>query len=327
MIWFYHVPSSSARRATNFSKNRKMMSNPEAAVQLRPTGASTRPPVVNPYHPSLRPVAGAYCEDPGYRLIRHHGTDDHLVMLTTGGAGFYQLAETRVELPPGRVILIRPNVPHDYGASGLTDAWEFTWVHFHPRAEWAEWLVWTPATRGVMVADLDSDALVHARKTFSGLLDQPSPTTPLAHARLMHSLEAFLLEVTQSAGVAGRAPTDARVLRVQRLMVQQLDQPHTLSSLADYVGLSPSRLAHRFSEAVGMAPMKHLESLRLDRARQLLSVTDAPVAEVARRTGFPNAFHFATRFRKRFGFPPREFRAGQRAGPKSLNESVAKPLF
>ena len=57
--------------------------------------------------------------------------------------------------------------------------------------------------------------------------------------------------------------------------------------------------------------MRHLESQRIEAAKALLLTSNDPVYAIAGKVGFENPFHFSSRFRRRVGMSPREFRAGR----------------
>jgi AraC family transcriptional regulator of arabinose operon len=88
------------------------------------------------------------------------------------------------------------------------------------------------------------------------------------------------------------------------------DQKFELASLAHCCGLSPSRLAHLFSEQVGVSPQRYHERLRLQKAALMLRSTQLSVKEVAEQAGYQNAFYFTNRFRNAFGRSPTGFRHG-----------------
>ena len=106
--------------------------------------------------------------------------------------------------------------------------------------------------------------------------------------------------------------TDTRIARVRETMHQRLAERWRIDSLAALAGLSPSRFAHLFRGLVGLSPLRYLQRLRLDRARQLLESTSDPIAEVMRSVGYADASHFSKDFRRHFGAGPREYRRDHR---------------
>ena len=107
-------------------------------------------------------------------------------------------------------------------------------------------------------------------------------------------------------------PTDDRIARAVAAMHAQLARPWCLDELATIAQLSVSRFAHLFRRSLAVAPGRYLQNLRIERARQLLENSRAPVAEVRRAVGYADASHFARDFRRRLGMSPREYRRDHR---------------
>ena len=103
-----------------------------------------------------------------------------------------------------------------------------------------------------------------------------------------------------------------RIGRVLEVLQERLADVWRAEDFAALAHLSPSRFAHVFREAVGMAPGQYLRQLRMERARQLLDDTTCPVAAVMRSVGYRDASHFSRDFRRRFGVGPREYRHDRR---------------
>jgi transcriptional regulator GlxA family with amidase domain len=102
---------------------------------------------------------------------------------------------------------------------------------------------------------------------------------------------------------------DQRIAYARYLIEQRLAERIRIHDIAALVGLSASRFAHVFRDAVGMSPLRYLRQLRIERARDLLEQTSLPVREVMQQVGFTDASHFSKDFRTRFGVGPREYRA------------------
>lgn len=78
--------------------------------------------------------------------------------------------------------------------------------------------------------------------------------------------------------------------------------------VAAEVGYSASHFRFLFKRDMGVAFHKYLLSVRLEKARELLQLTEASVSEVSAETGFSSPSHFSRVFTKRFGNPPSAWR-------------------
>jgi len=96
----------------------------------------------------------------------------------------------------------------------------------------------------------------------------------------------------------------ATLERCRDLMLEHLQDPLTLAELCRRLGIEERTLRRRFRTALGVAPMRYYQALRLTEARYMLVGTDLPVTEVALACGFSNSAAFARAFKAHFGFPP-----------------------
>lgn len=78
--------------------------------------------------------------------------------------------------------------------------------------------------------------------------------------------------------------------------------------LAEQVGLSPSHFTRAFKISMGTSPARWLLAKRLETAKELLTGTDHPLAEIAATCGFSEASHFTRRFRQVTGMTPGTWR-------------------
>jgi AraC-like DNA-binding protein len=95
---------------------------------------------------------------------------------------------------------------------------------------------------------------------------------------------------------------------VRQYLHAHLSDAVTLAEIAEHLGVSPSTLSHRFRAETGEAPMATLQRLRIDLAKVLLA-RGYPLKEVARQTGFCDAFYLSKVFKRQEGLTPRAYRA------------------
>lgn len=87
-----------------------------------------------------------------------------------------------------------------------------------------------------------------------------------------------------------------------------LSQLLTTQVLADFIGVSASRLQHIFKQEVGVSPMKYIKNLRLQKACELLGTTKLSIKEIRAKVGIKNESHFIFDFKQKFGATPNEYR-------------------
>ncbi|RFP52707.1 MAG: AraC family transcriptional regulator [Limnothrix sp. CACIAM 69d] len=112
------------------------------------------------------------------------------------------------------------------------------------------------------------------------------------------------------AALANLKPDDIdRLHQARSILLQHLEQPPSLMTLAQRVGLNSRALKEGFRQVFGQPPFTYLHDHRLEQARQLLETGDLKVSEVAAAVGFGDRSHFAKQFRTKFGINPKLYQA------------------
>ena len=81
-----------------------------------------------------------------------------------------------------------------------------------------------------------------------------------------------------------------------------------LRSVAKEVGMSYFHFSRAFKQSMGMTPTNYIAERKIERAKKLMQETEAPISEIALRSGFSSQSHFTTTFRKLVWTTPNAFR-------------------
>ncbi|MCF9045685.1 helix-turn-helix transcriptional regulator [Acinetobacter nectaris] len=87
-----------------------------------------------------------------------------------------------------------------------------------------------------------------------------------------------------------------------------LDQPLTLSQLAQQVHLSEHHFAHMFRKSMQIPPHQYVMQRRLEKVHHALSHTTQTIIEIAHLYGFSSASHMSDRFNVYYGYRPSKLR-------------------
>ena len=94
-----------------------------------------------------------------------------------------------------------------------------------------------------------------------------------------------------------------------RLRIREtLEEAVSIQDIAQELGISYSSFRKLFKEYTGMAPAMYQQSLRLQRAKELLSTTDESIKEIAYRLNFESPDYFSAKFKNQTGMKPSDFR-------------------
>ncbi|HEX9999150.1 MAG TPA: helix-turn-helix domain-containing protein [Actinoplanes sp.] len=102
---------------------------------------------------------------------------------------------------------------------------------------------------------------------------------------------------------------------VLALVLETLDQPHSVETMADLAHMAPRTFARKFRSETGATPHDWLTGQRLLLARHLLEDSDLGVDTIAERAGFGSAATLRHHFATRLSTTPQAYRGTFRAQP------------
>lgn len=98
-------------------------------------------------------------------------------------------------------------------------------------------------------------------------------------------------------------------IKIQQFIKKRLDTqlPH-LEEIASEMGASKSKVKAAFKRRFEMGIFAYHREQRLEKALVLLKTTEKNVGTIGKECGYNNPDHFATAFKKRFGYRPSDLR-------------------
>lgn len=100
----------------------------------------------------------------------------------------------------------------------------------------------------------------------------------------------------------------AVIERARRWLNRNMDQPWTMSDLAEHCNTSSRTLLRRFQQALGMSPVQYAQQLRVERAKALLESTRLSLEDITGRCGYEDVSTFSKVFKRWTQVTPREYR-------------------
>jgi araC family DNA-binding response regulator len=131
--------------------------------------------------------------------------------------------------------------------------------------------------------------------------------------RKFHSIESFEEYFNYYWSHARNFVTDAENQKnsIQRI-IEYIDHHYkedlSRTTLADMVYLSADHLARIFKKETGETLVKYITDKRINAAKELLSDTKTPIAQVASEVGYDNYSYFTKIFKEKTGFSPGDYR-------------------
>lgn len=171
-----------------------------------------------------------------------------------------------------------------------------------------------PAARGAAMGAYWERAHAYVLGTLvtesRGSAPHPVIEAELRRHALHATLAAFTTTFTDALDRSSQArPAPLSVRRAISYMETHAPEPITIDDIAEAAGMSTRGLQAAFRRALGTTPTDYLRGVRLAGAHaELIEGGSLPVAEIARRWGFPHASRFAAQYRARYGRTPSDAR-------------------
>ena len=226
----------------------------------------------------------------------HEGTESHAYWEMVGivrGTG-RSVGEREIDLKPGMVLLIPPGVVH--GEVSQCADFGTIWAGF-------DWVQPSPDQKNVLWLE-DRDLLTRIEELWIFSREQGKRIGPELDA-IMASLAHRFLRVREESESSGGGDFDVRAIR---FIESHYREPVPIPKLARFLGCSEGYLHRCFRKQTGLAPNDYIKKLRIRQAAFLLKNTDLPIAAVAEKVGYPNAYYFSRVFSQITGHSPREHR-------------------
>lgn len=214
----------------------------------------------------------------------------------------------RKEIGAGNIIVFRPHEPQEYrylaGENSVSH-----YIHFTGRGV------------GEIFEKLGIDAIRVFDMGISGTYEEISEKMVREFTMKRPFYEQFCASylyemlslvgrkhamLSQSIGRGSVQRINASCVRIY----ESLPYPPPTEILAAECHLSVSRFTHLFREVTGKSVLSFTQSMRIDRARELLLATDLSVREISEAVGFADQNYFSRLFKKITGKAPRDVRHG-----------------
>jgi len=133
--------------------------------------------------------------------------------------------------------------------------------------------------------------------------------------RVLMLLEKYIVKLYERRDLQGKKVKRSddeilRLMKVEALLVKNFAvAPPTIDELSRISAMSPTKLKNDFKTLYGLPIYEYYQKNRMLKAKSLLVLAKYTIKEVGILVGYSNLSHFASTFRKEFGFLPSEMAA------------------
>ncbi len=142
-------------------------------------------------------------------------------------------------------------------------------------------------------------------------IERDEPPTRLMWDSLAHLLALRIMELDRPrqakrahrGGLAGW-----QVRRTTEFLTARLSEPVSLAELASIANLSRFHFARAFRQSVGLPPHRYQQRLRIEKAKEMLRLTELSVTEIALSVGYETPQALSRVFVRMVGVAPSQYR-------------------
>lgn len=121
------------------------------------------------------------------------------------------------------------------------------------------------------------------------------------------TVTAYFYLDTDNGGIGNRLVT-ADILQSLQFIDEHLTTDISIDDIAFECALSTSRFKAKFKEQMGVTPLYYINSLKINRAKEMLKNSDLSVIDIAFALGFASSNYFSAVFKKFTGYSPVAYR-------------------
>lgn len=254
----------------------------------------------------------------------HHPGDHHFewergrvleslqILLITSGSGWFETRSSgKQKVGPGTAFLVLPGLWHRYRPDPRT-GWQESWIELRGRVieDLFRSGALSPASvlrKGAVVACLEEIHHNIHRKVCG--------KSPVHRAELSaEALKALSMLTRNERQQDDAGSLHSAVTRAEQHLAEHHAEALDMQDLSRQLGVSYTSFRRAFRRETGLSPWQYLLSVRLNRARRLLSAEGTKLEEVASAVGFSSAFHLSAAFKKAYGIPPQAWRRQHQQG-------------
>ena len=152
-------------------------------------------------------------------------------------------------------------------------------------------------------AGVDVDALLDYQDPYSKVFQMAD--TPSILSWFFQTVELLAHSISMQ-----HSKTDSNLLALAKKKIQDCfnDPELSLSLISSQLDITPTYFSAFFIREMGIGFNEYVTSLRIEKAKQMLSETNLKINSVATQCGFRSASYFIVVFRKQTGSSPSEYR-------------------
>lgn len=241
-----------------------------------------------------------------------HSHEFYQLIYVASGSGSIMIEGEDLEIKQGDVVFIAPSIEHAFNRSGSDmTTYEIKFNIFEKELDDIA------SSIGLLYYEEDNKI----KNLILKIIEESQECKPYYKKSIENFLSQIIIYLTRTKSMMEADEEKNLVfyeghssIAVKTKLYFDLNYEKRVSlvHLAEEFCVSQSHLCREFSKNFGLSPIKYLNNLRIEKAKELLSVSDFSVTEIAYKVGFSDIHYFSRYFNKQENKSPIQYRSDVR---------------
>ncbi|MDP4133743.1 MAG: AraC family transcriptional regulator [Bacillota bacterium] len=247
-----------------------------------------------------------FLNDRDYHCLREHGRADYHILYIKQGYCYVKLDGQLKKAGEGSIVLFRPGQVQEYSFYAKDNSVSF-YIHFSGKD--------CESILERLNFGNDSILYIGRNKLYEETFLRMTREYHLKQYMYNFFCSSMLLELLCiiSRSLESRRnnvtfQNEQRINEACRIIYENYNKNISVNNLAAMSFLSVSRFSHLFEKITGFPPITFMANIRIEKAREMLLLSDMTISEIALTTGYSNQNYFCRIFKKKIGYSPTEYR-------------------
>jgi AraC-like DNA-binding protein/mannose-6-phosphate isomerase-like protein (cupin superfamily) len=235
----------------------------------------------------------------------------HSLWFVSKGSGQFTINGTPYKAEPGKLFFFTPGMVCEK-RTDPNNPLEFYFIRFTYALAYEEkeqWHFQQAEEISFPLAGMynihNSPGVIYYLEQINNLWKRRGPTVAIRRKILFQELLLTIVQDFRAQKITG--DTTLRIESTIEHMVNYYHDDMNVGDLAGIAGLSTSHYSRLFKKYVGYSPIDYLTHLRIDRAKEMLALSDFRVKEVSQSVGYKDELYFSRTFKKIVGLSPSQY--------------------
>lgn len=258
-----------------------------------------------PIHASY-PTSG-HPQGYSFNFERGRVLQEFQILYITQGKGYFASKNMQVtEVREGSVIFLFPGEWHTYRPDEST-GWESYWVGFNGKYPSGLMTDNNISVSNPVLEIGHDEEIVNLYKKILNVSNNERPGYQQLLSGMVIHLLAYLFYREKDKNWKDKDVLK-KIDKARLIIREKINTPLLPEEIAASLNMSYTWFRRMFRQYTGLAPAQYITQLKIQKAKEMLSVSNKNIKEIAIDLGFESIDYFSTQFRKQTGQTPTQFR-------------------